>query len=436
MAIKMMANNFSYQKFLRDFFSDPFVFFKYLQYPIFYNCNKEFWDFLKDKEKVNLILAHRNSYKTTIVCLFIAFFSFFQPHKSFLIVRKSERLAQDMLYEIAKILQSDFFNLLYFNIYKQNFIVKANKSEIYLPHSEIKREANIVALGMTANLTGMHFDWIFLDDIVSEKDRYSQTEREKTKRFYYEINNILKKEGKVRLTGTIWHKDDLFSELINKNQIKYKLFDVYQTGIFDNNKIQELKNSMPYSLFACNYELKYITNEDSLIKDVKYYNQHERIKPKWAHLDVAFGGKDTTALTILYQNRTGKYIVRGHIFKKSITEEINKICDILKWEDVDLIFVEKNTDKGYTASLLRQNGFVVKEYYEAQNKHFKITNYILKNWNNIYISYLSDAEYVSQIAEYSETAINDDAPDSLASLLREIEGKTEPKQVFFEKINF
>lgn len=433
----MVNNNFNVEKFLNDFFKDPFSFFKYLNYQNFFNCNKEFWNILKSKEKTALILAHRNSYKTTIVCIFIAFWSFFNPHKSFLLVRKTERLAQDMLYEITKIFQTDFFRMLYYNLYNQDLKIRANKTEIYLPHSELKREANLVALGMTANLTGLHFDYIFLDDIVSEKDRYSIIEREKTKKFFYETQNILKKDGFLRLTGTIWHKDDLFNELINKN-VFYKKFDVYQTSIFDNNKIIELKNSMPYSLFACNYELRYIANENALVKEIKYYNQHERQKPVWGHLDVAFGGGDTTAVTVIYISKKGKIIVRGHIFKNNIIEEFQKICDILRWEDTDIIFIEKNTDKGYIANELRKNNFVVKEYHEAQNKHFKITTYILKNWANIYISSLSDAEYCQQIMEYSVSAKNDDAPDSLASLLREMETQKigENKEIFFERINF
>ena len=84
------------------------------------------------------------------------------------------------------------------------------------------------------------------------------------------------------------------------------------------------------------------------------------------------------------------------------------------------MYVENNADKGFVADKLRNLGMLVKEYRESTNKQVKIMNYLGNAWQDIYIdTELSDNLYIEQIAEWSEVAGHDDAPDSLASIMRE-----------------
>ena len=52
------------------------------------------------------------------------------------------------------------------------------------------------------------------------------------------------------------------------------------------------------------------------------------------------------------------------------------------------------------------------------NKYYKITSYLKAAWKNIYFVSGTDEAYINQICEFNENAPHDDAPDSLASLIR------------------
>ena len=53
------------------------------------------------------------------------------------------------------------------------------------------------------------------------------------------------------------------------------------------------------------------------------------------------------------------------------------------------------------------------------NKYIKISTYLKSNWSRIIFIKGTDTEYINQILDYTENATHDDAPDSLASLIRE-----------------
>ena len=63
-------------------------------------------------------------------------------------------------------------------------------------------------------------------------------------------------------------------------------------------------------------------------------------------------------------------------------------------------------------------------YWEDTNKFLKITSYLKGEWKNIVFVDGTDEEYIQQILDYNEDAEHDDAPDSLASIIRTLWGKT------------
>ena len=93
-------------------------------------------------------------------------------------------------------------------------------------------------------------------------------------------------------------------------------------------------------------------------------------------------------------------------------------------ETAGRIYCEDNGDKGYLAKDLRSKGERVVKYHESQNKFIKITSYLKVAWKHVYFVDGTDAEYINQICDYNENAEHDDAPDSCASIIR---------QMFFKK---
>ena len=57
------------------------------------------------------------------------------------------------------------------------------------------------------------------------------------------------------------------------------------------------------------------------------------------------------------------------------------------------------------------------------NKYLKITSFLRFEWENVVFVSQTDPEYINQICDYNENAEHDDAPDSLASVIRILQKK-------------
>ena len=82
------------------------------------------------------------------------------------------------------------------------------------------------------------------------------------------------------------------------------------------------------------------------------------------------------------------------------------------------IHCEDNADKGFLARDLRKKGERVTLYHENMNKFLKITSYLKFAWKDVIFVKGTDEAYIEQICDYNENAEHDDAPDSLASIIR------------------
>lgn len=85
------------------------------------------------------------------------------------------------------------------------------------------------------------------------------------------------------------------------------------------------------------------------------------------------------------------------------------------------VFVENNGDKGYLGREIRNSGVPVRVYHEHMNKYTKISSYLRKWWTNAEWLNGTDAEYLAQILDYTDTAAHDDAPDSAACVCRQLD---------------
>jgi predicted phage terminase large subunit-like protein len=180
---------------------------------------------------------------------------------------------------------------------------------------------------------------------------------------------------------------------------------------------------MTPSLFACNYELKIIADENALFTNAIWLpaNESERIYGGRAHIDAAYDGEDYTAFTILKKESDGGYVGYGKIWRKHVDQCLDEIEALHSMYKAGSITCETNADKGYLAKELKARGFETHSYAEHQNKFIKISTILRKHWKHIRWIDDTDPEYISQILDYTEDATHDDAPDSCASLLRAME---------------
>lgn len=372
--------------------------------------------------------AHRGSYKTTCVSIALALIITLLPNKRTLFMRKTDTDVKEIIKQVQNILLDPHFQVFVMAIYGVTLkLTVASATEVSTNlTTDVKGTAQLVGIGTGASLTGKHFDIIFTDDIVNLKDRKSKAERDATKLIYQELQNIKNRGGRIFNTGTPWHKDDAFSIMPEPEK-----WDYTQTGLISDDEIVIIKKGMTASLFAANYELRHIAEDDILFWDPAIGADVHLVEQGDAHIDAAYGGEDWTAFTIcnkklveVGKDENGKpimgtrYYVFGKCWQKHIDDVEDKCIQLYKDFNCGKLYNETNGDKGYLNKSLRKKGVRSIPYHEDMNKYLKISSYLKRVWSEIVFVEGTDDDYINQICDYNEDAEHDDCPDSLSSLIR------------------
>ena len=379
--------------------------------------NRWLRSFLYGKEDITL-LAHRGSYKTTDLSLFLAIHAVIKPNETVDFFRKTDTDVTEVMNQTAKILKTGAMREVARMLYGTDLILeKETANEIHTNLcTSTKGASQILGLGITTSITGKHADIVVTDDIVNIKDRISKAERERTKIQYMELQNIVNRGGRFINTGTPWHKEDAISLMSNVQR-----YDCYSTGLIDRPTLEQLRKSMSDSLFAANYELKHIADADAMFTNPQFTDATGLIYGGLAHIDAAYGGEDSTAFTAFKRQPDGSLVGFGKRWEKHVDDCLPEILEIHKRLRLGSVACEKNADKGYLAKGMNKVGLPPFLYSETMNKLVKISTYLRKEWSNIRWLEETDPEYVNEILDYSEFAEHDDCPDSAASLIRRME---------------
>lgn len=358
--------------------------------------------------------SHRGSYKTTCVSIAIAILVIVLPRKKVMFMRKTDADTKEIVLQVRKILESPYVIAIVRTLYGVDLkLVTATYTNITTSlNYEPRGTAQLSAMGVNGSLTGKHFDIIFTDDIVNVEDRISKAEREHTKLVYQELQNIKNRGGRIYNSGTPWHKEDAFTLMPNIVQ-----YDCYSTGLITDEEIDDIRSKMTASLFAANYELKHIADEEVLFPNPVTDGDPAMVEQGRCHIDAAYGGEDYTAFTIC-RKYNGKYYIFGKLWHKHVDDVTDEIIRYRKAFNAGRISMETNGDKGYLSKAFRAKGELTAPYPETMNKFLKITTYLKGAWQDVVFVSGTDEAYINQVCEYNENAEHDDAPDSLASMIR------------------
>jgi len=338
--------------------------------------------------------------------------------------RKNVTEAQKTLAEVRKHYEQPTMLRIYETVFDRKFSHLAQKStndvlELCLKTGS-SREANIETAGIGTSITGRHYNRVVNDDIITIDDRVSKTIRENTKLFVQELQNIPVIDGGTNIfSGTPWHQQDAFSILPPAK--KYPIGSVQIKGLTEE-KIKELKAGMTRSMFAANYELTHIADENKTFDEPKYVDWMESFRPV-AWLDPAYQGDNTTALCLIHRTADESYYVTGWVWRQDVTTLYSEISDKLKEYKAGTLYVESNADKGLSARDLLAFWPAVEPINESENKHIKIVSNLKKNWPVVYFNSACQGDFMNQILDYQEGEEPDDAPDAAASLIRQLNRK-------------
>ena len=367
--------------------------------------------------------AHRGSFKTTCLSVAFAFIIVLFPSFRTMFLRKTDADVAEVMAAVANILQTDYFKSLVMMLYGTELKLTAATQTAVDTNLKcgVSGAPQLLGIGCGGSLTGKHADRVFTDDIINIRDRVSAAERERIKLIYQELQNIRNRGGRIFNTGTPWHKDDAFALMPNIVR-----FDCYQTGLMTQEEIERIRKTMSVSLFAANYELKHVADGEAMFSAPVFIGDFEKLYDGMGQIDASYGGKDGTAFTII-RRKGGIWYVYGRLWQKPVDEclpDILKLCKALR---VGTVFCEKNGDKGYLVRDIRKMGHPAAGYHEDTNKYIKIATYLKREWGSVRFvncdAYPFDGDYVNQILDYNEFAAHDDAPDSLASAIRQYENR-------------
>lgn len=367
--------------------------------------------------------AHRGSFKTTCLCIVIAEVMMLQPKKNIIFLRKTDTDVHEVVKNVKRILETEFVKDAFYEVAKTHLVLeRSNASELTLAtYAAPRGAAQLLGIGIGGSITGKHADIVITDDIVNLKDRKSRADRETTKAAYMELQNVKNRGGRIINTGTPWHKEDAFSLMPNIER-----HDCYETGLISKEQLEALRQSMTASLFAANYELKHIADEELLFSNPVTGGDPAEVEQGECHVDAAYGGEDYTAFTIC-RKHDGHYYVFGKLWHKHVDDVQDEIIKLRQAFNAGRIACETNADKGYLAKSFRAKGERTAPYPEKMNKFVKITSYLKAEWTKVIFVVGTDEEYINQICDYNEDAEHDDAPDSLASMIRLLWPKKEQK---------
>lgn len=364
--------------------------------------------------------AHRGSYKTTSMEVGIIRWLLFNPDDRIGIVRKTFSDASEVVTVIKRLFEKtetkELFKLAYG--YYPKMIVKQTGSLLFNFKKTVTPENSITAHGLDGSLTGHHYDRLWLDDIITLKDRISKAERERTIEMVREIYaNIIDPGKPIMLTGTPWHKNDGWTAI--PSDIEVQKFPISSLDILSPEEIESKRKSTTPFLFSINYDLEFRTEADLLFKNPSFRAWDYLAKGCVGHLDGAFTGDCWNALTFMAPLEDGLKQAKGFAYEGNVKDWIDEIVMLYKKHRCQGLYIETNADKGYTGDALRAKGLTVYDYAENQNKEIKIATYLYNEWNNLLWSEETDEIYLEQITDWKKGQKPDDAPDSASSLIRE-----------------
>jgi hypothetical protein len=415
---------------IEKFIEKPHIFGQYLGYEDLIDIHSTWiysgWISTKDKS----LQAHRNSFKTTSILIvgILWYLLFWDRNATILVIRKSDLDAQKIVETIRQQLESKEIQIISEFLYKTPILKTENWSRrsLTIAIKETKTpEGSIDSKGTTSSVTGSHYDFIFPDDIITLKDRVSKAERDWIKDFIRELRNIKKEGGKIFFSGTPWHRDDGWT--IIPEPIKYPIGSIDIKGFYKEeieSKIIEIKEGTTRSLYCANYDLKHVDDEDKIFTEPIYKKWPDNFKILVGWLDPAYSGKNTNALTLLGQSNDvdtkDQWFFRGWVWAKNVVDIYDDIIAKMKLFKAGTLYVESNADKGLSIKDLKQIYPLVRGKWEKQNKHMKIISYAKQHWKKLICAFDCDMDYLNQILDYQEKEEPDDAPDSLAALMREM----------------
>lgn len=242
-----------------------------------------------------------------------------------------------------------------------------------------RKEGNIEIMGVEASLVSRHYDLFVFDDPVNDVNSATKAYRDKVNKWYKNALQLRDSpKSRVRLIGTRWHFDDLYSRIIKKEmsrrrrqkengeklkpryliyhrQVVEKVYEggeeiVGKSGVlpiwperYSVEDVQDIRDEVGSYIFSCQFMNNPLPEEDAVFKlsdinVVDYYDIPEEEKlVNFMSVDMAVDETekgDYTVLTVASFDDLGRMYVRQILRAKMLPSDILDNIGILnkKWQ--------------------------------------------------------------------------------------------------------
>jgi predicted phage terminase large subunit-like protein len=174
-----------------------------------------------------------------------------------------------------------------------------------------KKEPSCIARSLGASALGMHFDIIWCDDIVTTETQWTEEQRKKVWAWFTgTLLRCLDRHGKLIVTGTRKHIDDLYHQLLSsegwrsyvyKAILSDEAHDVLAPWLYDYDRLIAERQRMGALMFAQEMQNEPVAAEGLELKKewLKYYDPAHPPDFNWIYMgvDPAVGKSDTASYT-------------------------------------------------------------------------------------------------------------------------------------------
>lgn len=447
---------------LKDKANDLFIFNKWIlgaekgdeNFAKLDNFHKQMCHFVTDRsDRKKLMLIPRSHLKTKLItigrttqkiCL--------NPKTRGLIVSASWKMATDILLSVQKNLQNSEKLLELFGDLTVNS-KEWSQDRIRLAEND-KREATLTAAGVDNNLTGGHFDFIILDDVVSRDNVGTMDQIQKVIQRYKDYLDLLEPGGEMIVIGTRWHDSDLYGWILDPaNNIKESYdvmikkayegnimgdgtdFQALWPGKFSQSELKRRLREEGWAHFSAQYLNDPVPEEDAIFKRTwfDYYEQPDlkgKLLTKFMTIDPAISDSkeaDYSAFVVTGMDEFGYLyildITRARLSPNDIIEEIFRLRD--RWQLNDIGLEQVAYQKTLAFSLRSDDRFKKRPFHITELKPSERTKTdrikglqpLYENGKVLHNKLLANNIYLEDELVRFPRSTHDDIIDALAYML-------------------
>ena len=191
--------------------------------------HKEVCDFiLKPGKRKKLLLLPRNSFKSSVVTVAGTMYRLLlNPNLRVLISSETQKNASKFAREIRQHYESNQRFRACYGDWVNHQTGWRDSEFIVAQRTKVLKESSVMASSLEKqNITGLHFDLIILDDVVSRNNTINSDQIDKTLDYYRLLLSVLDPEGDIYICGTRWSYLDLYAWIESQDNPENKNFDI------------------------------------------------------------------------------------------------------------------------------------------------------------------------------------------------------------------